>query len=92
MVNGLQWQLNGITNISFFLMHDDTNFPRIISERNNITISINTARLVADSPGFINLVSVLTVQSLDPILDNTVSCQFFKHPRSSFVVHVRGND
>ena len=88
---GLDWIINGITSFTFNLIRGDTNFPRTVSERNNITIRVLSVSL-GENTLSINIVSVLTVESLDPILEDTVSCKTFSGPSSRFVVNVRGNN
>ena len=91
VANGLQWLINGTVYDTFTLIRGDTNFPRRISDRNNINISVISATPVINSLG-INIVFVLTVESLDPIQDDTISCQSLSRQTSSFLVHVKGND
>ena len=91
VANGLDWVLNGIFYNTFTLMRGDNNFPRLISERNNITISIIRARLVDNSPG-INVVSTLSVESLHPILNDYVSCTTLSGSSSRFLVVAKGNN
>ena len=91
MVNGFQWIINGKVNLSFFLLPADTNFPRTVSERNNVTITVIRASPVANSPGRINLISSLTVDRLNPILYSNVYCQFFNQQSSTFFVIATGN-
>ena len=90
MANGLQWIINGKVNSSFFLMPADTDFPRTVSQRNNVTITVIKARTVANSTA-INLVSTLTVDRLNPILNSNVYCQFFSQRSSTFFVIATGN-
>ena len=71
-------------------MPADTNFPRTVSQRNNMTITVIRARSVANSPA-INLVSTLTVDRLNPILYSNVYCQFFSQQSSTFFVIATGN-
>ena len=90
VANGLLWIINGKVNLSFFLMPADNNFPRTVSERNNVIITVIRASLVANSPA-INLVSTLTVDRLNPILYSNVYCQFFTQQSSTFFVVAAGN-
>ena len=89
MANGLQWIINGRAQFTFTLVRGDTDFPRTVSDRNNIAIRVISVSQ-GKSPIGINIVSVLTVESLDPILEDTVSCETFSGPSSRFVVNVRG--
>ena len=89
VANGLQWRINGITSYTFTLIRDDTNFPRTVSKRNNITIRVLSVSL-GEILQAINIVSVLTVENVDTILEDTVSCETFSGPSSRFVVNVRG--
>ena len=91
VANGLEWIINGIVYSTFTLISGDTNFPRTISERNNVTISILSANPVVNSPG-INLVSTLSVESLYPILNDYISCQALSQSSSQFLVAAKGNN
>ena len=91
VANGLGWVLNGILYNTFTLMCGDNNFPQLISERNNITISIIRASPVDNSLG-INVVSTLSVESLHPILNDYVTCTTFSGSSSRFLVAAKGNN
>ena len=91
VANGLDWVLNGTVYNTFTLMRDDNNFPRLISERNNVSISIISASLVENSPG-INLVSTFSVESLNPILNGYISCETLSRSSSQFLVAAKGNN
>ena len=90
MAYGLQWIINGNVNLSFFLMPTDTNFPRTLSERNNVMIIVIRASPVVNFQT-INLVSTLTVDRLNPILYSNVYCQFFTQQSATFFVIATGN-
>ena len=90
MANGLEWVLNGMGYNLFTLTPRDSDFPRkISSDTSSITIRVMSASVVENSRG-INIVSVLSVESLNHILDNTVSCQTIFGPSSQYVVGEKG--
>ena len=57
--------------------------------RNNVAFAVNRASHMENSPG-INIVSTLTVESLNPILNSHVSCQFFSQRSLTFFVNPKG--
>ena len=90
MANGLEWILNGMRYNLFTLTPGDSDFPqKISSDTSNITIRVMRASVVENSLG-INIVSVLSVESLNHILDNTVSCQTISGSSSQYVVGEKG--
>ena len=90
VANGLQWLINGNVNNTFILEPGDTKFPRTVSVTNDITIMVISASPVENSLG-INVLSVLSVESLYPILDDAISCRTLSGSSSPFVVRAKGN-
>ena len=92
VANGLEWVLNGMIHNIFTLTFGDSDFPRrVSSDSSNITIRVISANIAEHFQG-IDIVSVLSVISLNPIQDNTVSCQTLSGSSSHFVVGKRGNN
>jgi len=91
VANGLEWVISGRTYNIFTLSSGDTDFPRTVSNTSSITIRVIDASssLVAGSNG-INIISELSVERLNPILDGTVFCQTLAGPSEQFVVRVKG--
>jgi len=89
VANGLQWLINGSEHYNYILSSSDNDFPKTVSNTNNITIAVISASPVENSNG-INILSTLTVKSLHPILDDRVACQTLLGPSMEFVVYSEG--
>ena len=91
VANGLEWIITETLHNTFILNPGDTNFPRTVSDVNNITIRIIRASPVENSIG-IDIVSTLSVECLNPILNDYISCRTLFGSSSLFLVLAKGNN